>query len=206
MITTNIPTLKIHKLTQSQYERELENGTIDENAIYLTPEESIDLSAYATKAELNEKADKSHGTHVSFATTAPVMDGTAAVGTATTVARSDHKHPTDTSRASQADVSALASAVINKATISDLNSHTGDTTKHITSSERTTWNAKANASDIPTKVSQLTNDTGFITSAPVTSVNSKTGAITLSASDVNAYSKSEIDSMIGDIATILRSI
>ena len=33
-----------------------------------------------------------------FATTDPVMDGEASPGTATTVARGDHKHPTDTSR------------------------------------------------------------------------------------------------------------
>ena len=39
---------------------------------------------------------------------------------------------------------------------------------------------------IPTKTSQLDNDSGFITSAPVTSVNAKTGAVTLSASDVGA--------------------
>ncbi len=44
---------------------------------------------------------------------------------------------------------------------------------------------------IPTKTSDLQNDSGFLTSAPVTSVNSKTGAVTLSASDVGAgtYSK-----------------
>lgn len=39
---------------------------------------------------------------------------------------------------------------------------------------------------IPTKTSDLDNDSGFITSAPVTSVNSKTGAVTLGASDVGA--------------------
>ena len=39
---------------------------------------------------------------------------------------------------------------------------------------------------IPTKTSQLDNDSAFITSAPVTSVNAKTGAVTLSASDVGA--------------------
>ena len=39
---------------------------------------------------------------------------------------------------------------------------------------------------IPTKTSQLDNDSGFITSAPVISVNTKTGAVTLSASDVSA--------------------
>jgi hypothetical protein len=32
---------------------------------------------------------------------------------------------------------------------------------------------------IPTKVSDLTNDSGFITSAPVISVNGQTGAVTL---------------------------
>ena len=45
-------------------------------------------------------AASSHGTHVSYSTTVPVMDGTASVGTASTVSRSDHVHPTDTSRAS----------------------------------------------------------------------------------------------------------
>ena len=41
---------------------------------------------------------------------------------------------------------------------------------------------------IPTKTSQLDNDSGFITSsqAPVQSVNNKTGAVTLSAADVSA--------------------
>ena len=74
---------------------------------------------------LDGKAESSHGTHVSYSTTAPVMDGTASVGSATTVARSDHKHPTDTSRAAK----------------TDLDSHTGNTTVHITSTERTNWGA-----------------------------------------------------------------
>ena len=55
-----------------------------------------------------------HGTHVTYSTTAPVMDGTASVGSASTVARSDHKHPTDTSRASQAEVTALTTTVSGK--------------------------------------------------------------------------------------------
>lgn len=42
---------------------------------------------------------------------------------------------------------------------------------------------------IPTATSQLTNDSGFLTSAPVTSVNNKTGAVTLTASDVDAIAK-----------------
>ena len=38
------------------------------------------------------------------ATVAPLMDGTAAVGTSTKYAREDHVHPTDTSRASASDM------------------------------------------------------------------------------------------------------
>lgn len=45
------------------------------------------------------KAASSHGTHVTWSTTTPKMAGTAAVGTETKVARGDHVHPVDTSRA-----------------------------------------------------------------------------------------------------------
>lgn len=41
METTNLLTLQIHKLTQDQYDRAVESGRIDENALYLTPEEVI---------------------------------------------------------------------------------------------------------------------------------------------------------------------
>lgn len=56
MITENLSTLKIHKLTQSQYNRELEAGNLDESALYLTPDEAVtlnDLGVTATSAELN---------------------------------------------------------------------------------------------------------------------------------------------------------
>lgn len=43
-------------------------------------------------------AAKSHGTHVTFSTTAPAANsGSGSVGTATTVSRSDHSHPVQTS-------------------------------------------------------------------------------------------------------------
>ena len=41
-------------------------------------------------------AASSHGTHVSYSTTAPKANGTAAAGSASTVARSDHVHPLQT--------------------------------------------------------------------------------------------------------------
>lgn len=40
MITENLSTLKIHKLTQEQYDREYIAGNIDKNAWYLTPDNS----------------------------------------------------------------------------------------------------------------------------------------------------------------------
>lgn len=65
MITENLSTLKIHKLTQVQYDRELAAGNIDENALYLTPDEKIDLSGYATIDQLNTKANTSHKHEIS---------------------------------------------------------------------------------------------------------------------------------------------
>lgn len=76
------------------------------------------------QSSLDGKANSSHGTHVSYSSSAPVMDGSASVGSASTVARSDHKHPTDTSRAAQ----------------TSLDSHTSNSTSHITSTERANWN------------------------------------------------------------------
>lgn len=76
-------------------------------------------------------AASSHGTHVSYSTSAPLMDGTATAGSASTVARSDHKHPTDTSRASASSVTALQNLVgdtavstqISNAILNTLNNH-----------------------------------------------------------------------------------
>lgn len=45
------------------------------------------------------------------ATTAPIMDGTAAVGTSTDYARADHVHPSDTSRAAASDLAAKADKI-----------------------------------------------------------------------------------------------
>lgn len=43
MITENLSTLKIHKISQAQYDRELEAGRIDKNALYLTPDEEMNF-------------------------------------------------------------------------------------------------------------------------------------------------------------------
>ena len=45
MITTDLTTLKINKLTKAQYEAALAAGTINENELYMTPESKEDSSA-----------------------------------------------------------------------------------------------------------------------------------------------------------------
>lgn len=49
MITKNISTLKVQKLTQDQYEAALANGIIDDDSMYLTP---IEVQDYALKSDL----------------------------------------------------------------------------------------------------------------------------------------------------------
>lgn len=98
-------------------------------------------------------------------TSNPQMDGTASAGSSAAWARGDHCHPTDTSR--QAALSLTQLAAVNSG---------------VTAAKVQEWDAI----EVPTKTSELTNDSGFITSAPVTSVNGKTGAVSLDASDVSA--------------------
>ena len=44
MITKNLATLKIHKLSQEQYDRELSAGHIDTDALYLTPDNRSEIT------------------------------------------------------------------------------------------------------------------------------------------------------------------
>lgn len=80
----------------------------------------------ATKADGTTFTFDQQDNTVAKTTTTPKANGTAAIGTETKYAAGDHVHPTDTTRAAA----------------SDLTSHTGDTTMHITATERSTWNSK----------------------------------------------------------------
>lgn len=44
MITENLSALKIHKLTQAQYNRERDANRLEENVFYLTPDEVLDTT------------------------------------------------------------------------------------------------------------------------------------------------------------------
>ncbi len=69
--------------------------TIDDNFTTLFDNEA-DLETQIAGKE--PKFTKNTAFNKDFSTTAPLMDGTASAGSATTVSRGDHKHPTDTSR------------------------------------------------------------------------------------------------------------
>ena len=164
------------------------------------------------QSALDGKAASSHGTHVTFdSTNTPKMNGTAAFGTSSNVARADHVHPTDTSRAAQ----------------TALDSHTTNTTAHITATERTNWgtaythsqaahapsNAQANVIEsikvngtaqtitskavnitVPTKTSDLTHDSGFLVASDI--ANKADKSTTLAGYGItNAYTKAEVDTM-----------
>ena len=124
------------------------------------------------QSTLDGKAATSHGTHVNYSTTEPVMDGSASAGSASTVARSDHKHPTDTSRASK----------------TDLDSHTSNTTSHITSTERTNWGTAythSTSAHAPSNAEANQNAFSNITIGSTTiSADSKTDTLTLEGSNV----------------------
>lgn len=88
----------------------------------------------------------------------------------------------------------------------------GGTVTGVTSVNGKTGTVVLNANDvgalpdttsIPSKTSDLTNDSGYITSSdiPVKSVNGKTGVVTLGASDVGAVSTSDVTTTLGTSTT-----
>lgn len=65
---------------------------------------------------------------------------------------------------------------------------------------------------IPSKTSQLTNDSGFLTSAPVSSVNGQTGAVVISTATtstdglLSAQDKSRLDALYDDYSSALTAL
>ena len=68
MITENLSTLEINKLTKAQYERELAAGNINENALYLTPEEEMLIDATLSISNMSADA-KATGDAISAVST-----------------------------------------------------------------------------------------------------------------------------------------
>lgn len=147
---------------------------------------------------------------VPFADSLPLMDGEADAGEATTCARADHVHPSDSSKADVADLAAVA-----------------------TSGSYNDLKDKPTIPVVPTAVSSFTNDAGYLTAesdpsvpswakqpdkptytaaevgaVPITrNVNNKalSADITLGASDVGAYAKPNGGIPKSDLVTAVRT-
>ena len=76
--------------------------------------------------QLNGKAPTDHGIHVSYGTSDPLAPGTASAGSAATVARSDHRHPLQTT------VSGNAGTATKLQTARTINGVSFDGSKNIT--------------------------------------------------------------------------
>lgn len=88
---------------------------------------------------------------------------------------------------SASDVGALPNTTVIPDALADL---TADSTHRlVTDSEKASWNAKADTSDIPTKVSELTNDKNYLTSYTETDPTVPSWA---KASTKPSYTKSEV--------------
>lgn len=95
------------------------------------------------------------------ATADPLMDGTAAVGTSAKYAREDHVHPTDTSRAAQSEFATVQTKVSGIAAGAQVN--VIETVK--VNGTALTPSSKAVNVTVPTKTSDLTNDSNFVADA-----------------------------------------
>ena len=104
MITENLSTLKIHKLTQKQYNRELAAGNLDENALYLTPDESTISSGEGKSSVVIGSGTATGENSVVIGTGAATGEGATVIGNGTasgdysfaeglnTIARGDYQH------------------------------------------------------------------------------------------------------------------
>ena len=84
------------------------------------------MARFATKDNLKVIVVALRDEMPDAASSEPLEDGVASVGTSDDYARADHVHPTDTTRAAE----------------SDLTTHVGDTTAHVTAAEREQWNER----------------------------------------------------------------
>lgn len=143
-------------------------------------------SGFITTSDIPEGAAAS--------TTTPNMDGTASTGTELAFARGDHTHPTDTSRASASDLTALDGRVEDleeavgtggsvdskiQTAIQGLDSSVTATSNQAISAVTIT-DGKITASSkvtIPTNTNELTNGAGFQTASDVsTAINNALSA------------------------------
>ena len=117
---------------------------------------------------MNDHLDDNNNTYTA-ATAAPLMDGAAAVGTSVKYAREDHVHPHDSTKVDKVTGKGLSTNDFTDALESKLNGIAAGAEVNVQSN----WNETNTSSDafiknkptIPTKTSDLTNDSDFVSDA-----------------------------------------
>jgi hypothetical protein len=171
LITENLSTLKIHKLTQAQYERELEAGRIDPNALYLTPDgggnSTIDLTGYATEEwvqdEFQPKGEYLTEVPAGYAKTEDIPTKMSQLDNdAGYLKKWIETDPTVPAWAKESSKPSYSKSEVGLGNVDNVKQYSASNPPPY---PVTSVNGKTGAVvvDVPTKVSQLTNDSGYLT-------------------------------------------
>lgn len=170
----NLDTLVINKLTRAEFEA-LTNPSPDQ--LYII----TDDVTYATVNDLPQPGN-----------TTPQKDGTGSAGSASTYSRSDHVHPAEIPSQTNNSGKFLTTngSAVSWATVDALPSQSGQSGKFLTTNGSVASWATVT---VPTKTSDLTNDSGYITMSDVpaageTNQNAYT-TIKVGSTDVTSNSK-----------------
>lgn len=175
-IVEDIGTLKINLLSQAQYDAEVQAGTVEPDELYLTPSSGTGVS--------DVQVD---GTSVVSGGVADIdLTGKSDVG---------HTHTksaiTDFPSLATVATSGSYNDLLNKPTIPTVNNATLTIQKNSTNVATFTANASSNVTaniSVPTKVSDLTNDAGYITGYTETDpVFSASAASGITSSNISTW-------------------
>ena len=83
--------------------------------------------------------------------------------------------------------------------------HTTNTVVHVTQDDKDNWNSKAETASIPTKVSQLTNDNGYLTSSNLTDILHRLATLESTLPSLES-SLSSFDSRLSALANSLSKL
>lgn len=112
-----------------------------------------------------------------------------------------------------ADITNLQSSLNEKANSSELTTHTNNADIHVTATDKTNWNAKSNFSGeyddltgkptIPSKTSELTNDSGFLTSYTETDPTVPSHVKNITSENISSWNaKSDFSGSYEDLTDI----
>ena len=158
----NLQTLKIHTLSQEQFDREYAAGRTEKNAIYLTPDEKVDLSNYVKTEQLSEH-NTSTMAHSDIR--GLINKLTEELNSLLDVDDTTIEQLSEMVGIINENKDVLESLTTNKVNVTDIINDlvTNEPTKPLSAAQGVVLKALIDAIVVPTNVSQLTNDSKYIT-------------------------------------------